>query len=82
MKKQWPWQKRCIFHKESPEMTCDYDKERYLPVLRCSICTGEQVAGLKDRQTGKFREIMLIRNDRELHHFMKMYGIHEITREY
>ena len=27
-----------------------YDKEKQIPVLRCSICTGEQVAGFKDLQ--------------------------------
>lgn len=25
-----------------------YDKENKKPVIRCSICTGEQVAGFKD----------------------------------
>ena len=31
-----------------------YDKEKLKPVLKCSICNGEQVAGFKNRQTGKF----------------------------
>lgn len=60
----------------------NYDPENQRPVLRCSICSGEQVAGLRDIHTGKFEEVMLIRNDRELREFMDMYGVSEVTREY
>lgn len=59
-----------------------YDPETQRPVLRCSICTGEQVAGFKDIRSGKFEEVMLIRNNQELQEFMKMYGISEVTKEY
>lgn len=59
-----------------------YDKETQQPILHCSICTGEQVAGFKNIHTGKFEEVMLIRNEHELDKFMKMYGISEITKEY
>ena len=41
---------------------------------RCSICTGEQVAGFKDIYTGHFDEIMLIRDTADLDTFMEMYG--------
>ena len=53
-----------------------------MPVLRCSICNGEQVAGLKDRQTGAFEEIMLIRNAHDLDVFRKMVGVQDIPKEY
>lgn len=59
-----------------------YDRENQCPVLRCSICTGEQVAGFKDIHTGKFEEIMLIRNEQDLDNFMRMYDINSITKEY
>lgn len=59
-----------------------YDRQTQKPVLRCSICNGEQVAGFKDIRTGKFEEITLIRNPGELEVFMKTYGIDEISREY
>lgn len=59
-----------------------YDKETSRPVLKCSICNGEQVAGFKDIHTGKFEEIMLIRDQKDLDLFMKQYGIKEITKEY
>lgn len=59
-----------------------WDKERQIPILHCSICTGEQVAGFKDIDTGKFTEVMVIRNAAELKSFMKKYGIQEIRKEY
>lgn len=59
-----------------------YDKENQRPVLKCSICTGEQVAGFKDIHTGKFEDIMLIRNEADLNRFMAMYGLSKIEKEY
>ena len=63
-------------------VTKTYDKENKKPVIKASICNGEQVAGFKDIHTGKFEEIALIRNPRELDEFMKAYGIDEISKEY
>ncbi len=59
-----------------------YNPETQRPVLRCSICTGEQVAGFKDIRTGKFEEVALICDDRELRNFMETYGIDKVTKEY
>lgn len=39
------------------------------PVLRCSICTGEQVLCAKDTRTGHLSELMLIRTPGELEGF-------------
>ena len=52
-----------------------YDRERQEPVLRCSICTGEQVAGFLDRSTGSFQEIMLVRSSADLEAFRSEYAI-------
>lgn len=52
-----------------------YDAERKTPVIRCSICTGEQVAGFQDRETGRIEEVMLIREEADLEDFCQMYGI-------
>lgn len=60
----------------------DFDRELFKPVLKCSICTGEQVAGFKNLATGKFEEVMLIRNEQELALFKERYGISEIGKEY
>lgn len=59
-----------------------FDPMRQKAVLRCSICTGEQVAGFKDLESGRIREVTLIRNDEELQAFMQHYGISEIEKIY
>lgn len=61
-----------------------YDKDNQKPVIRASICNGEQVAGFKDLRTGKFSEIMLIRNSKDLDEFLEKYDIspEEVTKEY
>ena len=59
-----------------------FDAARYKPVLRCSICNGEQVAGFKNLETGKFEEVALIRGERELAEFMEQYGLDHIDKEY
>ena len=66
--------------KEPKHLT--YDKATQKPVIRCSICTGEQVAGFKDLHTGKISDIMLIRNEKDLKEFKDMYGITEIGKEF
>lgn len=48
-----------------------------VPVIRSSICTGEQTAGFKDPVSGKFQEYMLIRNDRDLQEFLRRYQVTE-----
>lgn len=69
-----------IFKKKAAVIA--YDKENLRPVIRSSICTGERVAGFKDIRTGKFKDIMLISNDRDLKSFMDAYGISDIDKEY
>lgn len=71
-----------LFRKKKEEATNAYDLTQYTPVLRCSICTGEQTAGFKDNATGTFHEIMLIRNDKDLEAFKQQYGVQELKKEY
>ena len=60
-----------------------YDKENMKPVIKASICNGEQVAGCKDIHTGKIEEVMLIKSPSDIDIFKKMYGIdEEIAKEY
>ena len=60
-----------------------YDKDNKKPVIKASICNGEQIAGFKDIHTGKIEEVMLIKNSADLDIFKKMYGIdEEIEKEY
>jgi hypothetical protein len=60
----------------------EYDSTKYKPVIHCSICTGEQVAGFKNLETGKFEEVMLIKSKKDLDDFKQMYGVTEISKEY
>ena len=70
-----------LFKKKS--VVQSYDKENKKPVIKASICNGEQVAGFKDIQTGKIEEVMLIKSPADLESFKAMYGIdEEITKEY
>lgn len=65
------------------EIVQTYDKENKKPVIRSSICTGEQVAGFKDIHTGRMEEVMLIKSPADLEKFRTMFGIEEeITKEY
>ena len=61
-----------------------YDKEKYKPVIKASICTGEQVAGFKEIHSGKFVEVMLIRNHFDKQIFMSKYDVREeeISKEW
>ncbi len=61
-----------------------FDREHLKPVIRASICTGEQVAGFKDLRTGHFTEIMLIRDNGDMESFLKQFGLtrEELTREW
>ena len=45
------------------------------PVIRSSICTGEKVAGFREKEGGRFREVALIRTPADLEAFKRKYGI-------
>lgn len=61
-----------------------YDKSTQRPVIRASICNGEQVAGFRDLQTKKFSEVMLIKTPADLEEFCVRYGVAQgdIVKEY
>ena len=46
-------------------------------MIRCSICTGEQVAGFRHLDSGTFEEVMLLRGPEDLQAFRDAYGIEE-----
>ena len=62
----------------------DFDRTGMDPVLRSSICTGEQVAGFKERETGKFHEIALICGEKDLREFLEEYHVkkEELKKEW
>ena len=65
-----------MFFRKKKE-TKTYDRERKRPVIRASICTGEQTAGFQDLSSGRFEEVMLIRDSNDLKEFRERYGITE-----
>lgn len=70
-----------LFKKKT--VTKSYDREKEKPVIKASICNGEQIAGFKEIHTGKFREVMLLKDPADLEIFKQMYKIEEeITKEY
>lgn len=73
-----------MFDRRKKPAPIPYDKSGKIPVIRCSICTGEQVAGFKDTINGKFEELMLLRDDRDFSEFLRLYQVEEseIKREW
>lgn len=57
-----------------PELP-DYDLAAFEPVIRASICTGEKVACMRNRESGKLHELMLIRTDEDLQRFCRAYRL-------
>lgn len=60
--------------KQSPKT---FDRSKKRPVIRASICTGEQTACFQDMETGKLNEVMLLRDAEDKAAFMAEYGIQE-----
>ena len=71
-----------LFQRKTAISFPSYDPERQQAVLKCSICTGGQVAGFLDRQTGHFTDVMLIRNEKDLEAFQKHYKLSGISKIY
>ena len=73
-----------MFGKRKRQNISPYDKTGKIPVIRSSICTGEQVAGFKDIVSGKFVELMLIRDEKDLAEFLSRYQVEEseVKREW
>ena len=65
-----------LFHRKKEEPSLPgFDLAAYEPVIRSSICTGERVACMRDRESGRLREVMLIRTGEDLEAFCKAYGL-------
>ena len=62
--------------------TVPFDPETQQPIIRASICTGEKVAGFKNKADGHFIEVMLIRTPEDERRFMETYQIDTLKTEY
>ena len=63
--------------KKQEEKRVSFDRGKQYPAMRCSICTGERVAGLKSFEGGEFEELMLIRSDEDFRSFRRMTGLRD-----
>ncbi len=54
-----------------------FDPAEFEPVIRASICTGERVACMRERATGKLHELMLLRTDEDLALFCRRYQVEQ-----
>ncbi len=64
-----------LFRKKAVTPPPVYPAERFEPVIRSSICTGEKTACMRDMETGKLHEVSLIRSDHDLDEFCRTYGV-------
>ena len=71
-----------MFLKKSPKITVSYDPETKYPVIRASICTGECVAGFKNKSDGHFTEVMLLRSMEDEQAFKDACGVDELKTVY
>ena len=59
-----------------------FDPETQYAVIRSSICTGEKVAGFKNKKDGHFTEVMVIRTADDKRRFKAIYGLETVRTEY
>lgn len=59
-----------------------FDPETQYAVIRSSICTGEKVAGFRDRETGRFREVIYLRTPADEQRFREIYNLDTVITEY
>ena len=59
-----------------------FDPEAQYAVIRSSICTGEKVAGFKNKKDGHFTEVMVIRSPEDERRFKAIYGLETVRTEY
>ena len=65
-----------LFGRKTPEPELPpFDLEDCEPVIRASICTGEKVACMREKASGKLHEVMLIRSEKDLAAFCSRYGL-------
>lgn len=64
-----------LFNRKKSASSAPFPIDKYEPVLKSSICTGELTACFRDRETGKLHDIMVIRQPKDLHDFGKEYSV-------
>ena len=68
--------------KKAMEPAVHIEPETQYAVIRSSICTGEKVAGFKNKTDGQFTEVMLIRSPADEKEFKETYSVDSLKVEY
>jgi len=68
--------------RKKKEPSVHFDPKTQYAVIRSSICTGEKVAGFKNKTDGHFTEVMLIRSPADEKEFKETYGVDSLKVEY
>ena len=69
-------------NRKKKETTVQFNPETQYAVIRSSICTGEKVAGFKNKTDSHFTEVMLIRSPADEKEFKETYGVKSLKVEY
>ena len=65
-----------LFGRKTPEPELPpFSAEDFEPVIRASICTGEKVACMREKASGKLHEVMLIRTEDDRAELCRRYGL-------
>lgn len=59
-----------------------FDPQTQYAVIRSSICTGEKVAGFKNKKNGQFTEVMVIRTPADEERFRRIFELESVKTEY
>lgn len=70
------------FNRNKKIAKIEYNKETEVPAVKSSICTGEKTAGFLEVNTGKYRDVMLIKSDADIDLFKKACGVDEVRMIY
>ncbi len=70
------------FFEKKHQTEIAFDPDTQYAVIRSSICTGEKVAGFKNKKDGHFTEVMLIRDSEDEMRFREIYGLDTVKVEY
>ena len=68
-------------HKGNAELF-PYDEAKHEAVIRCSICTGEQVTGFRSKEDGNFVGVMVIQSEKDLEYFKSLYQVNDVRKIY
>ena len=68
--------------KDNLKNIIEFDPDKQYAVIRSSICTGEKVAGFKNKDDGHFTEFMLIKSPSDEKIFRDTFNLTEIKTEY